>query len=58
MLVPYDVGALDGGQDPHLVESVLLLFLGQVVHFDLLEGVDLAVGVSLHLVHTRVRALS
>ena len=58
MLVADNVWALDRRQDPNFVERVFLLLIGKVIHFDLLEGVDLLVRVPLHLVHARVRAFA
>jgi hypothetical protein len=41
----------DRGQDTNLVERILLLPVGQVLNLDFLEGVELGVLLSLHLVH-------
>ncbi len=58
MLVAHDVGAFDGGKDADFVEGVLLLFFGEVVHFDFFESVDLGVHDSLDLVDAGVGALA
>ena len=58
LLVGHDLAALYAREDPHLVESVLYFFLGEVGQLHLLEGVDLLVGQAFHLKHRRVGSLS
>ena len=58
LLVAYDKSGGDGGKDANLIEGIFLFLLGEVVHLDFLEGVDVGVGNSLHLVDRRVGSLS
>ena len=53
-----DVGVVDGGQDTHLVEGVLALFLVEVDEFDFFHGVGEVVGQAEHLVDRGVGALA
>ena len=48
----------DRSQDPHLVESVLGLLVGQIAQLHLLQRVDLVVGEALDLVDGGVSALA
>ena len=48
VLVADYVRVLDGGQDPDLVQGILLLFLGELEKFYFLEGVELVVGFPAH----------
>jgi hypothetical protein len=54
MFVADDVGGVEGGQDAHFIECVLLFFIGEVIHLHLLEGIDLGVDYPLHLINTRI----
>ena len=51
-------GASDRSQNAHLAQGVLLLFVGQVLEANLLEGVDIAVALADDLVDVRVGTLA
>mmetsp|Transcript_50018 Transcript_50018/g.132192 ORF Transcript_50018/g.132192 Transcript_50018/m.132192 type:complete len:243 (-) Transcript_50018:76-804(-) len=57
LLVGDDVLVLDGGEQPDLVQRVLLLLVRQRGQLHLLERVDLVVGETEHLVDSRVGPL-
>ena len=50
LLVAYYEGRRDRGKYSHLVESIFLLLLREIVHLDLLEGIDMRVSDPLNLV--------
>ncbi len=58
MLVANNVGTFDRGQDTDLVECILLLFLGEIGHFDFFECINLWIDNSLNFVDTGVGSLS
>jgi hypothetical protein len=58
MLVPDNKGRVEGGEDPYLIEGIFLLFIGEVIHLDLFEGVDLRIGDALHFVDAGVCSLT
>ena len=58
VLVSDNVGAFDWGEDSDFVECILLLFFGEIGHFDFFEGVDLGVEDSLYFVDTGVSSFS
>ncbi len=58
MFVPNNVRAFDWGEDPDLVQCILLLFLWKVGHFDFLESINLRVDNSLHFVDAGVGPFS
>ena len=44
------MGGVYGGEYSNLVECILLLFLGEVVHFYFLEGVGMGIGDTLYFI--------
>lgn len=58
LLVAHDAVVLQTGQNAHLVERILDFLLRQVRQFHFLQGVDLAVGATLHPEHLGVGALA
>lgn len=48
----------DTGKDPYFVEGILLLLIGQLLHLDLFQGVDLIIDVPPYLVDNTVGSLS
>lgn len=57
LLIAYNVGMMERGEDANLVECVFFLTLVEVVQLHLLYGVDLVVDQSLRAVHARVSPL-
>jgi len=43
LLVSDDIGLIDTCQNPHLVEGILFLFIGQVEHFNLFQSVNVII---------------
>ena len=58
VFVPDDVRAFDWGKDSDFVEGILLLFVGEIGHFDFLESIDLRIDDSLDFVDARVGSFS
>ena len=58
LLVSNNIRVFDGGQDPHLIEGILLLLFREVDHLHLLQGVYLRVRYPLDLIYARVGPLS
>ena len=58
LLVADDVVVVYGCQNAHLIDRVFLLFVGEVLESDHLQGVQLAVGDSFHLEDLAVGAVA
>lgn len=58
LLVANDVRAFDRGQDSDLIECVLLLFIGEIVHFDFFEGINLSISQPLDFIDAGVGSLT
>ena len=58
LIVRTDVWVLNRCKDANLIESVLLLFVGELAHLDLLERVDLRVHIPDNVVDATVGALT
>jgi len=58
VLVCNYIGRVEGGENSNLIECILLFFVRQVVHLDLLKGVDLRIHNALHLINAGVGAFS
>ena len=58
LLVGNDVGMRNRCQNPHLVERILFLLVGEVEHLDFLEGVDIVVLLTANLVDTAVGSIT
>ncbi len=58
MLVSDNVGTFDWGEYPYFIKGILLLFLGEIGHFDFFEGIYLWINDSLYFVHTGVGSFS
>jgi hypothetical protein len=48
----------DGGQDAHLIQSVLLFFVRKLLHADFLEGIVLVIRNALHMIDTAIGPLT
>ena len=57
-MVAADVPVFDGGKDSDLVQSILLLFLRELAHFDLLQSILNTVTVPDDRVDTAVGTLT
>jgi hypothetical protein len=58
VFVADDVWRVKGGENADFVECVLLFLVGEVVHFDFFECVDLGVGDALYFVDAGVGSLA
>ena len=58
LMVGADVLVLDRGEDSHLVERILFLFVGEFAHLDLLEGVLDAIALPYDRIDATVSALT
>ena len=58
LLVFDDIGVLDGGENPDLVEGIFLLFLRQIKELDSFESVVGVVSETLYLVHAAVSSVT
>ena len=58
LMVGTDVLVLDRGEDSHLVERILFLFVGEFAHLDLLEGVLDAIALPYDRIDATVSALT
>ena len=58
LVVAADVPVFDGGKDSDLVQSILLLFLRELAHFDLLQSILNTVTVPDDRVDTAVGTLT
>lgn len=58
MFIADDIGALDRGKNPDLIECIFLFLFGEVIHFDFLESIDLSVDMPLNFVDTGVSSFT
>lgn len=58
MLIANDVGAFDWCKYSDFVESILLFLIGEAIHFDFFQSINLGISVALNLVDARIRSFT